>query len=434
METYLQDLMAAQIRQGCTVEAIVHSAEPAAFDEAREIVLSDSGTSRQNATSSEDEILTARVTYAARWFNVGVVPIAPGFIFTCMRIIKRFKPDIIHVHHPNSSSAWLLLSLAARNIPWSATWHSDVLTPQSSLAMRWGYFFYRPIEKRLLGRAGRIFVTSPPYHACSSALSQVSNSCVVIPLGLDRRRLPHPADVNGQPTVNDIAADSSNGKAVLKSADEARFIAANPAGHTASPTASKTTVLYVGRLAKYKGTQLLLEALQQLPDSTLWLVGDGAARLAWKNKVEELGIQDRVIFWGAVENETLWRLYQGCTLFCLPSTDKAEAFGMVLLEAAHFHKPAVVADIPGSGVPWVAHKLGNCVVVPPNSAEALAEGIEKLSRRVHANAGATDLASNTKASTTALDSTFNLDKQAAQIIAEYEALIKQCGNHTKPES
>jgi glycosyltransferase involved in cell wall biosynthesis len=107
----------------------------------------------------------------------------------------------------------------------------------------------------------------------------------------------------------------------------------------------------------YKGIPDLIRACSTIPEADLWLVGTGEVEAEARALVQELGMEDRVKFWGAVEDDLLWRIYQTCDLFCIASTDRTEAFGVVLLEAAHFGKPVVVREIEGSGVAWVAVEL-----------------------------------------------------------------------------
>ena len=71
-------------------------------------------------------------------------------------------------------------------------------------------------------------------------------------------------------------------------------------------------------------------------------------------------------------------MWSSCDVFCLPSLDRAEAFGVVLLEAMRFGKPVVVSDIPGSGTGWVVRQAGHGLLVPPNDPAKLAAALRKL--------------------------------------------------------
>ena len=67
-----------------------------------------------------------------------------------------------------------------------------------------------------------------------------------------------------------------------------------------------------------------------------------------------------------------------CDILCLPSTDRAEAFGMVLLQAMSRGKALVSTSIPGSGTGWVNASGETGLTVPPGDSQALAKALETL--------------------------------------------------------
>lgn len=364
METYLRDLMSVQHRQGITVTALVHSSNATLKDRDIEIDPLD-GTS-------------FHVRLAARWFNVGFIPISPLFWLSAIRTIGRCRPDVIHMHHPNASAIWLLLLPRARRLSWIVHWQSDIVTPASSWPVRYCYFFYKPLEQALLKRASIICATSQSYLEGSEALKKHASRVKVVPLGLDEYRLPPP--------------------------------------HTLRPFAKPDApvVLYLGRLAAYKGLRYLLGAIAELPQVHCWLAGDGSERYALEQQVTRLGIQDRVRFIGVISEENKWRYLKTADVVTLPSTDKNEAFGMVLLEAAHLRKPLVVTDILGSATGWVGKKLG-AELVPAKDIKALAAGISDALKN--------DTAGNTEARESS-SATFDLRQQTIDITAIYRSVSR----------
>ena len=363
METYLRDLIVVQHRQGQKVTALVHASHVTAFDR-------DQQVDALNGTSF-------KVRLAARWFNLGFVPVSPFFWLSALKLIRQFKPNIIHIHHPNLSAAWLLLLPQARKVPWVAHWQSDILTPSSSRFVRFCYAFYRPFEQQLLNRSAVIFATSSHYAEGSEALTNNLSKVKVLPLGLDARRLPDPYQLQQIDRPKD------------------------------SPV-----VLFLGRLAGYKGLPNLLNAIAQLPDVHCWFVGDGSERHILENEAVRLKLQGRVRFAGAVNEEQKWRYLKTADVVVLPSTDKNEAFGMVILEAGHLGKPMVVTDIQGSGTAWVASQFG-ATIVAASDTSALTAGIRQvLSMPIGdvkdvppANAGP-----------------FNLETQCREIIDHYRSI------------
>ena len=363
METYLRDLMVVQHRQGQKVTALVHTSSATAFDQDRQVDALD-GTS-------------FKVRLAARWFNLGFVPVSPLFWLSALELIRQFKPNIIHIHHPNLSAAWLLLLPLARRIPWVAHWQSDVLTSSSTRFVRFCYAFYRPFEQRVLNRSAVIFATSGNYVEGSEALTNNLSKVKVLPLGLDSRRLPDPNQ--------------------LQSLDRPK---------------DSPLVLFLGRLAGYKGLSILLNAIAQLPNVHCWLVGDGSERRILEEEAARLKIQGRVRFVGAVNEEKKWRYLKTADVVVLPSTDKNEAFGMVILEAGHLGKSMVVTDIQGSGTAWVAGQFG-ATIVTDGDLGALTAGINQvLSMPTRNSKGTLEVDS----------SPFNLDAQSTEMLDHYRSV------------
>ncbi len=85
-------------------------------------------------------------------------------------------------------------------------------------------------------------------------------------------------------------------------------------------------VLFVGRLARQKGLDFLIEVVKNLPDIRFKLVGSGEQEKRLKSIAPK-----NVEFLGHKSSKELVDLYSHASIFCLPSV--AEAFGLVLLEA-----------------------------------------------------------------------------------------------------
>lgn len=145
-------------------------------------------------------------------------------------------------------------------------------------------------------------------------------------------------------------------------------------------------VLFVGRLERRKGVDVLLEAmvplLRELPGLRLALVGDDmlpgpdgrSYRVAFEAAHRGLVRAGRVRFAGAVAEPALEAAYAGCDLVVVPS--RYESFGLVLLEAMRHGKPCVASDVGGMPEVVVAEETG--LLVPPGDAGALAAAIRRL--------------------------------------------------------
>lgn len=113
----------------------------------------------------------------------------------------------------------------------------------------------------------------------------------------------------------------------------------------------KTNILFVGGLDKahyFKGLDNLLEAVGKLNTSfTLNIVGDGSLKKDYKRRAEKLGLRDRVNFTGSVGEGELIKIYNKSDFLVLPSIDKSEALGIVLIEAMACGLPVIASDLPG---------------------------------------------------------------------------------------
>lgn len=287
------------------------------------------------ARTVHDVVAGVPVTRVGALAKFGAVALCPTFPLW----LRRLDADIIVVHEPNPVA--LVAHLIGRPRGQIVFWvHAEVVRPA------WRYrLFYRPFLIRLLKRAVRIVVASPPVAESALELQPFRNKCVVIPYALDADQ--HRMPLRGDRQVPDAGRDNLT-----------------------------PTVLFVGRLVAYKGVDVLLRALSKTT-ARLVIVGDGPLRLELERQAIGLDISERVRFAGDADNAELAVLYATCDMLVLPSVTRAEAFGMVQLEAMSFGKAVVSTDL-NSGVPWVNQHGVTGLVVPPNDAVAMGAAIQRL--------------------------------------------------------
>ena len=97
-----------------------------------------------------------------------------------------------------------------------------------------------------------------------------------------------------------------------------------------------------------------------------------------RRRVASEGLEREVFLPGRISEEEIDSYFGAAALFCLPSDARAEAFGVVLLEAMRAGKPMVATDIPGSGVPWVNQHGKTGLNVPVADGDALGEAICRI--------------------------------------------------------
>jgi rhamnosyl/mannosyltransferase len=137
-------------------------------------------------------------------------------------------------------------------------------------------------------------------------------------------------------------------------------------------------VLCVGRMTYYKGHEFLLQALARLDGVQALIVGHGELRDKLAAFIENGHLGGRARLMGFLPDDKLIALMATCQVFCLPSLERTEAFGVVLMEAMRYGKPVIASRIPGSGVGWVARHEENGLLVPPADPAALAEALQRL--------------------------------------------------------
>lgn len=138
-------------------------------------------------------------------------------------------------------------------------------------------------------------------------------------------------------------------------------------------------VLFVGRLATNKGLDVLIGAAPKVmieyTDVKFVLAGDDQGMKAQLvEKAKWLGIEDKIIFTGHLDERFLLSAYAACDLFVLPS--EYEAFGLVLLEAMACSKPCIGTKT--GGVPEVIVHGKTGILVEYGNKDILAERICQL--------------------------------------------------------
>lgn len=371
IESFMAELMPALQRLEIAPLALVHRHHPGFF--------------------YRDQSVSFALYRASCFGSLFFAPLSPWFGLDLHKVIKQQQPDVLHLHLPNTSVFWALLLPSARRLPWVVHWHADVLGDKPRLAIRLLYPLYRFFERIILRKAGAIVCTSPSYLESSQPLQAYRNKCKVIPLGL--------ADLEPELAAIKPVANSDADKLasrILK-------------------------VLVVGRFSYYKGHRFLLDALALLPEGCaveLVLVGKGELESELKQQVTRLNLS-QVTFAGSVSSEQLRNWYNWCDCLCLPSIERTEAFGMVIIEAARQKKPALVTAVPGSGMAWVVQDNKTGWVVPPADTAALANILLKLSQQPELIEKAGEQAYSR------FNKTFSINQVAVQVANLYHRLLQK---------
>ncbi|MFH0729732.1 MAG: glycosyltransferase [Pseudomonadota bacterium] len=343
IESFLSDLLQGLEREGVHTAALVH----------------DDGRFKK----SPGEVHGVGSIYRAPSHgNLLYAPVSPGFPVVLASVLRTFNPDLLHLHLPNTSAFWVLISRHARRIPWVIHWHADVVPSKIDTRMALAYKLYQPFERALLRRARSVIVTSRPYLETSLPLRAYRSKTHVIPLGLNAGRYGRV-----DPQALDWAGRLWGPKRQLR-------------------------VLTIGRLTYYKGHEILLEAAHRTSGIKVVIVGEGDRRRKLEETIVRLDLGNKVQLTGFLAESKLNALLASCDCFCLPSMERTEAFGMVLLEAMCFGKPVIASHVSGSGVSWVVRHGKTGFLIPSGDVASLSAALTVMANSSHLRAEMGDAA------------------------------------------
>lgn len=291
---------------------------------------------------SQDHVIDGVRTVEVASFGVALSTALAPFLPFKAWLLHRERPfDIVHLHLPDPLSHVVAL-LLPKSVKCVITWHSDIVRQKTALR------FYAPFLRRLVNEADAVVVATQAHFDASAQIPQdlpVSRRHV-IPYGLDYTSLALTAQTAAR-------------------RDELRALAHG-----------RGLVFALGRHVYYKGFDALIQALMHTR-AFLILGGDGPLRQELQQLVIDLGLEHRVHFAGHIAESDLAAYFHACDVFCLPSVEQSEAFGLVQLEAMACAKPVVCTQLNnGVNVVNVHGKTG--FAVPVRDAEALGSCIEEL--------------------------------------------------------
>lgn len=273
-----------------------------------------------------------RVVRVAEYGRALSTPFCPAMAFH----LARIPADIHQLHFPNpiGDLSWL----AARpEAPMVVTYHGDIVRQGALMPL------YGPIVHAVLRRAAVIMPSSQALIDHSAVLRRHRDRCRVVPLGIE------------------LEPFLGAGKHAERSAElRARY--------------PGPIVLFVGRLVRYKGIHVLLEAMRSIR-ATLLIVGDGPCRAELERRRDELGVGDRVVFAGRVPEVASW--IAAADVGVLPSIGRNESWGLAMIEMMACGVPVVCTELE-TGTSMVNRDGESGFVVPPDRPDALAGAVNRL--------------------------------------------------------
>ena len=143
----------------------------------------------------------------------------------------------------------------------------------------------------------------------------------------------------------------------------------------------KKKLLYLGRIVKYKGLDLLIEAMQHISSEyDLVVIGDGEFKSKCKQLSKKLNLENRVHFLGSCLSNEAPYYYKNSGIFVLPtrfSLDEnvqMESWGFTVNEAMALEIPVVTTTAVGSAFDLILDGITGGLAEAGNS-ESLTEKI-----------------------------------------------------------
>lgn len=249
------------------------------------------------------------------------------------KVIKDFKPDILHAH--SASSYGLLGALTGFHPYFVSVWGSDVyIFPKKSL-------LHKSIYKFVMKKGDKIFSTS---HAMKKETSLYTKKEIsVIPFGIDTNVFKA-EDVKSIFDKNDIIIGT------------------------------------VKKMEDHYGIKYLIDAFRLTADSNpklqlkLLLVGGGRDFERYQNYIQAQGLNEKVVMTGLVPYSEVVKYQNMIDISVIPSL--SESFGVSVLEASACEKPVIVSDT--GGLPEVVKDGITGFIVPPKDVNAISEKLNEL--------------------------------------------------------
>ena len=288
-------------------------------------------------SSTDSNIDSPKIMRCASFGRFASTAIAPQMIFKLRKIIANY--DIIHIHLPDPTANLALFLANHKGKKVIIHWHSDIVRQKFLLKL------YAPLQKWLLNRADFIIATTQKYADFSPTLKPFTHKIVAIPIGIDS------------------LLDSANQRDLRESIELRR---------------AKKTIFALGRLVKYKGFEFLVESMRYLPDFKLFIAGNGVECANLKAQIKHLGLENRVFLLGKIDEREKMAHLNNDSIFVLPSISRAEAFGVVQLEAMSCKMPVIATNIKGSGVSFVNADNESGLNIPPRDSRAIAEAVNRI--------------------------------------------------------
>jgi len=255
-------------------------------------------------------------------------------LFRLKRIIREINPDIIHLQSTIPLFSLFGIYMFRRNLILITVhgYFKEEYKIYTFLRKIFYRFFCVPIEKFALSQIPYIIVLCPQLE---NMISKITRSKIfIISNGID---------------FNYIQKINSYGKKNFP------------------------TIFFLGYLTKGKGVENLIKAIhsvrKKVDNVKLYIGGIGPNMQKLKKLVQNLDLQENVIFLGYLNNKEKFSYMKSMDIFVLPSY--WESFPIVLLEAMACGKPIITTNVGGN--PYAVQNGENGFLLQPGNWDEISE-------------------------------------------------------------
>lgn len=253
-------------------------------------------------------------------FKFGTIAISIKYV---LEIIFRTKNvDIIHLQHPDPLSAFssIIFKLRYPKTKLVVSWHADIYK---------NYLMVAPIlvilDIILYAFSSKIIFFTPE-HLKNSFISKIKwlksktkiiHNCIQIKEKIYQEKIFNKYGIKNKNEIN---------------------------------------LLSIGRLVNYKGYEYSIKSLKYINHNVKYrIIGNGPLKEKLSILIRELNLEDKVYLEGEVSEKTKIKLLLDADIFIFPSINRAEAYGLVQLEAMAFKLPIINTNLR-NGVNYLAPK------------------------------------------------------------------------------
>ena len=251
--------------------------------------------------------------------------------------LSRVKTDILHYHMPFIFAVICHFIARPKYKKLYITYHAELCGYDK--VMKYFWWLYKYFYKI----ADRIHILSPNVIYSDKILTPFKDKCYVLPFGVNTQ-------LENQEQQNKV-------KELYK---------------------DKKILLCSGRLVRFKGFQYAIEAMKDVENAVLLIMGDGNYREFLEEQIELNHLQNKVILLGEIADKSYKNeLFEACDIFLLPSIQRTESFAIVQLEAMRHAKPVINTNL-GTGVNFVSINEQTGITIEPKNSDELAKAINDL--------------------------------------------------------